>query len=48
MRNDHIFASPEFAVRHSATLNTRASDHRALIADLVLRHSPPATHMTER
>jgi vancomycin resistance protein VanJ len=48
LRIDHIFASPEFAVRRSATLDTRASDHRALVADLVLRSSPSATYITRR
>jgi vancomycin resistance protein VanJ len=48
LRIDYIFASPEFAVRRSATLDTRASDHRALVADLVLRPSHSATYITER
>jgi endonuclease/exonuclease/phosphatase (EEP) superfamily protein YafD len=48
LRIDYIFASPEFAVRHSAALATGASDHRAVVADLILRPSLSAAYLTER
>jgi vancomycin resistance protein VanJ len=48
LRIDYIFASPEFAVRHSAALDTGASDHRALLTEFLLRPSLSAACSSER